>query len=558
MKIRIGLVICLSSANSVAAQEAPADLLVTGATIYTADVNNPVTAAFAVRQDRIVRVGSEAEVLALEGSNTERLDLRGLTVIPGMIDAHAHLANLAMFLTRVDLVGTTSFADVIERVSQEAATTQRGVWIRGYGWDQNDWENKEFPTHEQLSTVVPNNPVFLERIDGHAVLLNALALDLVGINAATSNPEGGRTLRDEQGNPTGVLIDNAADSAAARIPTPSSQEIREAARGAIAHLSAFGLTGIHDASACQDTIEVFEEMAREGEFNLRSYIMVSNDDANLEHYLERGPQFGLYDGRIWIRSIKIQMDGALGSRGAALLEDYLDDPGNRGLLTASYERVHEVAVRALRNEFQLNVHAIGDRGNRIVLDAYEAALDEVPVADHRFRIEHAQILHLDDIARFAELGVIPSMQGSHQTSDMYWAADRVGPDRIRGAYAWRSLLDTGVIVPNGSDFPVESANPLISFRAFFTRRDADGWPEGGWHPEQRTSREEALLSMTLWPAQAAFMEDVVGSLSPGKYADFVVLDRDIMTVSEDQILETKVLMTFLGGRLIHERSNVSN
>ncbi|MDQ3808898.1 MAG: amidohydrolase family protein, partial [Chloroflexota bacterium] len=268
---------------------------------------------------------------------------------------------------------------------------------------------------------------------------------------------------------------------------------------------------------------------------------------------QRGPQNGLYDGRLWIRSIKISADGALGSRGAALLEPYSDDPGNTGLITATGERIHQMAARALRSGFQVNVHAIGDRANRLVLEAFTAALQDVPTADHRFRIEHAQILNHADIPRFAALDVIPSMQASHQTSDMYWAGNRIGGARLLGAYAWRSLLDTGVIIPNGSDFPVEAVNPLISFHAAVTRQDANNWPTGGWFPEQRMTREEALKSMTLWPAYAAFQETILGSLTPGKYADFVVLDRDIMRVPAEEILKTRVDATYIAGKVVYER-----
>jgi predicted amidohydrolase YtcJ len=281
--------------------------------------------------------------------------------------------------------------------------------------------------------------------------------------------------------------------------------------------------------------------------------MLRANDSTIAAFLRRGPQLALHGARLWLRAIKISADGALGSRGAALLEPYSDEPSQAGLLLQEPDRIRRVAVQALRAGFQLNVHAIGDRANRLVLDAFEAALREVPVADHRVRVEHAQILHRDDLPRFARLDVIPSMQGSHQSSDMYWVPNRVGWGRTLGAYAWRSLLASGVVIPNGSDFPVEAVNPLISFHAFVTRQDAAGFPAGGWFPGQRTTREEALLSMTLWPAYAAFMEDDAGSLTAGKYADFVMLDRDIMTVAAEEILDAAVVMTVLGGRVVYQR-----
>jgi len=528
-----------------------ADLVVTNAQIYTSDVNRPVAEALAVRAGRIAFVGSNRGALALAGPRTERLDLAGKTVITGMVDAHAHLLGLGQALRTVDLVGTRSYDEVIARVVERAKTARPGEWIRGRGWDQNDWADTRFPTHAALSRAVPNNPVYLTRVDGHAALVNAKALELAHVTAATPDPSGGRFIRDSANNPTGVLVDNAQGIVGRVIPAPSRTELREQTLAAIAEANRWGLTGIHDAGVAPEGIAVYEELAKEGRYNLRNYVMVRSNDSVLDAFMRRGPQKALYDGRLWIRAIKITADGALGSRGAALLEPYSDDPGNTGLITTPLERIKSVAVRALKAGFQVNVHAIGDRANRAVLDQFEAALQEVPTADHRFRIEHAQILRYQDIPRFAELDVIPSMQGSHQTGDMYWAPNRLGPARLGGAYAWRSLLNTGVVIPNGSDFPVEAVNPLISFHAFFTRQDADNYPPGGWMPEQRTTRQEALLSITLWPAYAAFMENESGSLTAGKYADFVVLDRDIMAVAPEAVLGTHVLLTVLGGKVVY-------
>ena len=528
-----------------------ADLVVTNARIYTSDVNRPAAEALAVRGGRIAFVGSNRGALALAGPRTERLDLAGKTVITGMVDAHAHLLGLGQALRTVDLVGTRSYDEVIARVVERAKTARPGEWIRGRGWDQNDWADTRFPTHTALSRAVPNNPVYLTRVDGHAALVNAKALELAQVTAATPDPSGGRFIRDSANNPTGVLVDNAQGIVGRVIPAPSRAELREQTLAAIAEANRWGLTGIHDAGVAPEGIAVYEELAKEGHYNLRNYVMIRSSDSVLDAILQRGPQKALYDGRLWIRAIKLVADGALGSRGAALLEPYSDDPGNTGLITTPPERIKSVAVRALKAGFQVNVHAIGDRANRIVLDQFEAALREVPTADHRFRIEHAQILRYQDMPRFAELDVIPSMQGSHQTSDMYWAPNRLGPARLGGAYAWRSLLNTGVVIPNGSDFPVEAVNPLISFHSFFTRQDADNFPPGGWMPEQRTTRQEALLSITLWPAYAGFMENESGSLTAGKYADFVVLDRDIMSVAPEEVLGTRVLMTVLGGKTVY-------
>ncbi len=536
-----------------ALQQQPADLVVLNAKIYTSDVNRPVAEALAVRGGRIAFVGSTRGALALVGPRTERLDLTGRTVIAGMVDAHAHLLGLGQALRTVDLVGTRSYDEVIARVVERAKTARPGEWIRGRGWDQNDWADTRFPTHQALSRAVPNNPVYLTRVDGHAALVNAKALELAQVTAATPDPAGGRFIRDSGGGgtPTGVLIDAAQGVVGRVIPPASRAELQAQTLAAIAELNRWGLTGIHDAGVNAEGIAVYEGLAREGRYSLRNYVMIRDNDSTLDAFMRRGPQNALYDGRLWIRAIKLSADGALGSRGAALLEPYSDDAGNMGLITTPMERVKSVAVRTLRAGFQLNVHAIGDRANRLVLDQFEAALREVPVADHRFRVEHAQILHHDDIPRFAQLDVIPSMQGSHQTSDMYWVPNRLGWARSVGAYVWRSLLNTGVVIPNGSDLPVEASNPLISFHSFFTRQDADNFPPGGWFPEQRTTRQEALWSITLWPAYAAFMENESGTLTAGKYADFVVLDRDIMSVAPEEVLGTHVIMTVLGGKTVY-------
>jgi len=546
------LVTAAALAAPLTAQQ-PADLIVVNATIHTADATRPLAHALAVRDGKILFVGSVRGAEALAGPRTERWDLEGRTVIPGMVDAHVHLLGLGQALRIVDLVGTRSYDEVIARVVERAKTARPGEWIRGRGWDQNDWAVTTFPTHEALSRAVPDHPVYLTRVDGHAALVNAKAMELAGLTAETDDPDGGRIIRDADGRPTGVLIDRAQGLVGRVIPEDSREEMKAATLAAIAETNRWGLTGVHDAGEPEDVIAVFEELARAGQYNLRNYVMVRADETALDRLMQRGPRDALYDGRLWIRAIKISADGALGSRGAAMLEDYTDEPGNRGLVTADSGYMRRVAAKALRSGFQVNVHAIGDAANRKVLDIFEDALREVPTADHRFRIEHAQILNYHDIPRFAELDVIPSMQGSHQTSDMYWVPNRIGWNRAQGAYAWRSLLNTGVVIPNGSDFPVEAVNPLISFKAFVSRTDADGYPPGGWFPAQKATRQEALLSMTLWPAYAGFMEDVSGSLTAGKYADFVVLDQDIMTVAEEQILDTHVLMTVLGGKQVYRR-----
>jgi predicted amidohydrolase YtcJ len=553
--LRTALLLTLALAASASAQATarPADLLVTNARIYTVDDARPVVAAMAVRDGRVLFTGSLREAMALGGAATRVVDLGGRTVIPGMVDAHGHLLGLGQALRNIDLVGARSYDETIARVVARVKGTPEGKWLQGRGWDQNDWGDTRFPTHDALSRAVPNHPVVLERVDGHALLANAAAMRAAGITAATKDPVGGRLERNAAGEPTGVFVDNAQGLIHRVVPDMSREDTRAAVRAAIAEANRYGLVGLHDAGESRATIDLFEEMAKAGEIPFRLYVMIGDDSAAVAHYLARGPQSGLYDNRLWLRAIKLYADGALGSRGAALLEPYNDDPNNRGLLVSAPAHIQDVATRALRAGFQVNTHAIGDRGNRVVLDAYDAALRAVPTANHRFRVEHAQILNHDDIPRFAQLGVIPSMQAVHQTSDMYWAGSRLGPGRLLGAYAWRSLLNTGAVVPNGSDFPVEAVNPLLSFHSAVSRQDADNWPVGGWLPEQRMTREEALRSMTLWPAYAAFQEALMGSLTPGKLADFVVLDRDIMTVAEQDILGTSVLSTWIGGRAVYER-----
>jgi predicted amidohydrolase YtcJ len=535
-----------------AAPKAPADLIVTNARVYTADDARPLVEAFAVRDGRIAFVGSQREAAVLRGPNTRVVDAGGRTVIPGMVDAHAHFSGLAQTLRSVDLTGTNSLAEVIARVVAKSTSVPKGTWITGRGWDQNDWGVTDFPTHEALTAALPDHPVLLERVDGHAMYANMAAMKVAGVTAASKAPVGGQIIKDAKGNPTGVFVDNASNVLEEKVPAPTAAEYKSALKEAIALMHRWGLTGMHDAGASRTAIDTYEELAKAKELNLRLYVMISDDKAALDHYFAKGPQSALYDGQLWVRAVKLYADGAMGSRGAALLEPYSDDPNNSGLLKSTQEHIRDVAERGLTAGFQINSHAIGDRGNRVVLDAYEQALKTVPSVDHRFRVEHAQILHYDDIPRFAQLGVIPSMQASHQTSDMYWIGKRLGPTRLYGAYAWQSLLQTGVVIPNGSDFPVEQVNPLISFHAAIARQDARDWPAGGWFPEQKMSREEALRSMTIWPAYAGFQETSMGSITAGKFADFVILDTDIMRVPAEMVMKTRVLSTWVGGKAVFE------
>jgi predicted amidohydrolase YtcJ len=530
-----------------------ADLIVTASHIYTADSSRPTIEAFVVRGGHFVYAGSRDSALALRGTGTRVLELGDATVLPGLADAHAHLADLGASLQSVDLRGVDSYAEVARRVAERARNVPKGRWITGYGWDQNRWPGKRFPTSAALDSAVPDHPVLLDRIDGHAVLANRAAMDAAGITANVTDPDGGRIERLPGGAPSGVFVDNAMALVRRAVPAPTDEELRTALIAAAQDVNRWGLVSIQDMGEPRRTIEQIEALARDGKLPIRAYVMVADDSADLAHYFERGPQSALYEGHLWIRGIKLYADGALGSRGAALLAPYADDPGNRGLLVSSEQHLEQRTEAALRHGFQVSTHAIGDRGNRNALDAYEAALKAVPTADARLRVEHAQVLAPADIPRFAELGVIPSMQASHQTSDMRWAEDRLGPERIKGAYAWRSLLETGVIVPNGTDFPVEQVNPFITFHSAITRQDSTGHPPGGWYPDQRMTRDEALKSMTIWPAHAAFQDSVMGSIAAGKFADFVVLDQDILTAPADSILRTHVIATYLGGTPVYQR-----
>ncbi|MGH7571104.1 MAG: amidohydrolase [Gemmatimonadota bacterium] len=560
------------AAAPLAGQE-PADLIFTNAVIHTADPAAPLAEAMAISEsamgDIIVAIGSAEEVEWYRGPETNVIDLQGHAVIPGLIDAHAHVMNLGKFLRTVDLVGTGSVEEIAARVRQAAADRPAGEWILGRGWDQNDWAVKEFPTAAMLDSAAPDHPVWLTRVDGHAEWANTRALEAAGVTAATEDPEGGRIMRDEAGNPTGVFIDDAEDLVEAVIPEPGPEELAARLAAAQERMVSVGLTGVHDMGTDREEWDLYRAWAAEGRLLPRIVVYLDGDDlALMESALDSRSKIGKF---VRVRGIKFYADGALGSRGAALLEPYSDDPGNVGLLLTRPDTLRVLVERALRLGLQPAIHAIGDRGNRVALDAIALAEESVAsdlgqdvsagsTAGHADwigiapRIEHAQVVALDDIPRFSELDVIASMQPTHATSDMYWAEDRLGPDRIQGAYAWRKMLDAGVPLACGSDFPVENVNPFYGLYAAVTRQDREGWPEGGWRPEERLTREEALACFTRWAAEAAGMGDEVGILAVGRLADFLVLDRDIMEVPAEEIWRTQVLRTVIGGETVYEAS----
>ncbi len=555
------LLIGISLSGCRSSPQETADLVLLHGNIVTMDRSTPEVEAIAAKGDRIVALGGNEEVQAWIGDGTQVIELAGRTVVPGMIDAHTHFAGIGARRLQID-AGAAAKGEILQKVAAQVTRSKAGEWIQGRGWDQNIWPEKAFPTRQELDAVAPDNPVYLTRVDGHAAWVNSRALEIAGIQRGTPDPPGGMILRDSRGEPTGTLVDNGFRLVSRHIPPMSKDQRREAVRLSISECLAAGLTGVHEAGGSRADIELYEEMMRAGEFNFRIYEFVRwpGDEQSLPHtyesldyFLEKGPQIGLHDNRLTIRGIKMSLDGALGSRGAAFLEPYADDPDNSGVLRLDAGEIYETTLRGLKAGFQVAVHAIGDRANRIVLDAMEKALKEAQVSDARLRVEHAQVLDPADVPRFARLGILPSMQPTHCTTDMHWIGDRVGEQRSRYAYAWRTLLDSGVRIPGGSDAPVESVAPLPGIYAAVTRRDRNGWPEDGWHPEQIVTREEALRMFTIDAAYAAFEENIKGSLVPGKLADMAVLSRDIMKIPAAGILETEVEMTILGGKVVYTK-----
>jgi predicted amidohydrolase YtcJ len=538
-------------------------LLIQGGTLITNDSEQPIAEALLVQDGIVLKVGDLGQVMALpEASRARRLDLKGAVLYPGFADGHAHLVSIGLYLNRVNLVGTRSMPGALDRVKEfmDERMISPGEWVHGRGWDQNDWAVQDFPTHQLLSRAFPDNPVLLRRIDGHALLANQAAMSAAGITAQTPDPVGGRILHDADGNPTGVFIDAASSLVSSHAPPISEAELERAVRLSAQALHSRGITAIHDAGASIRQIEMYQKLAASGELGLRVHVMVSaSEKTELTYWLKRGP---LVDpsGQVNVRAIKVYADGALGSRGAALLEEYADDPGNFGLLLTEAERIQQVALQGLNAGFQVCTHAIGDRANRLALDAYEAAFEKFEknasqpsrLADARFRVEHAQVVSAADLPRFGALGVLPAMQPQHQSSDMPWAEERVGSERIRGAYAWKSMLDGGAIVIGGSDAPIEQLDPVGAFLSAITRQDIHGKPESGWYPEQCMTRQQGLLQMTAWPAYGAFQEESLGALKPGMRADFTVLDKNLLSDPIKDLREAKVLLTIFDGKIVFQ------
>jgi predicted amidohydrolase YtcJ len=518
--------------------------------IYTMDADNSVAEAVVIEGGRIIYVGSDGEALRIAGPEAESYDLYGLTVLPGLVDAHAHFLGYSMNRAALDLVGTNSLEQVVERVAAQAASLHRGRWITGRGWDQNDWESMVFPNRRDLDQVSPEHPVLLTRVCGHAAVANTLALAEAGVTGDTPDPEGGMIERDGSGEPTGILIDEAISLVREIVPSPTREEKKNLMIAAAHECLAVGLTGTHEMGIGSETVGIYRELYEAGELPLRITAYFDGDAADLDSVISAGPEFGSFSGMFSLSGVKFYSDGSLGARSAALLEDYSDDPGNRGILVTDTDILLERILACHGSGFQVATHAIGDRANRIVLDIYERVIDKEPDRRLRHRIEHAQVLSPQDIGRFASLGVIPSMQFIHCTSDMPWAGDRLG-ERVEGAYAWRSLIEAGSRIPGGSDFPVEPIDPLLGIYAAVTRQDLAGNPSGGWMPRQRLSIEEAVRAYTIEAAWAAGQEGERGSIEKGKLADMTVLGADLMRVDPGEIPRINIVATILGGSVAY-------
>jgi predicted amidohydrolase YtcJ len=548
--LRLLLALLTLSVAPTAAAAQPADLVLWGGPIHTADDARPMAESVAVRDGRIIHVGERGSAQALVGPATTVVDLRGAALFPGFTDAHAHLRGIGERELTLNLEGTPSVAALVERVRAEVARARPGEVIVGRGWIETGWPEGRFPSAADLDAVSPDNPVLLERADGHALVANSAALRRAGVDAKTAAPSGGEILKDAAGRPTGMLIDNAM-RLVERLPAqPGAEQIARAYETGGQVYARYGWTGLHNMSVPYADVPVMERLAGEGRLPLRVYNAVNPED--LAALIADGARRAAGDGRIVTRAVKLYVDGALGSRGAALLEPYADMPSSRGLLLMNREQALAAYNRALDGGVQVTTHAIGDRGNRLVLDWYAEAFAGRPGdEDRRWRIEHAQVLDDADIPRFAALKVIASMQPSHAIGDLHFAPARLGLERLEGAYAWRSLRQAGAEVVGGSDAPVERGDPLIEFYAAVARRDLKGFSGPGWHPEQALDRREALKLFTAWPARASFQEAELGTLAVGKRADLTVFSVDLMTAPADAIPKGRALLTVVDGEIAH-------
>jgi len=538
----------------------PADLVFNNGNIYTVNERQPHAEAIAVKGDRIVFVGSDDDAKKYIGANTRVIDLHGNTVVPGLTDSHHHLSGVGLREMTLNLEGITNLDDFLARIKTRADQAQRGEWISGRGWIETFWKPPVFPTRWDLDKVTPNNPAFFTRADGHALVANSAALKLAGIDKNTKSPFGGDVLKDKQtGEPTGMLIDAAQGLLRNKVPPTSAAEAERAIILGVKRDIELGWVEIQDAGGSYADVDLYRKLYGQGTIKLRIYKAVYGPGPDANRLLAEGASVGEFGNRFTLRTIKVISDGALGSRGAALLEPYSDDPTNVGLLRVKEESLRPMLEEALRKGIQVETHAIGDRANRFILDEYERALKAVPpeqrkIRDPRWRDEHTQIVNPADLPRFAKLGIIPSMQPSHAIGDLFFAPSRLGLERLKGAYAWQTLLKSGTIIAGGTDAPVERGEPMIEFYAAVARKDQKGFSGEGWHPEEAVTREQALKMFTIWGAHAAFEEKIKGSLEPGKLADLTVLSADIMKIPEMDILKTRCLMTVIGGEVVYEKT----
>ena len=509
--------------------------------------------SIAVQNGRILQTGSSEEITE-NYPDFDTINGNGQTLLPGLIDAHAHVMGLGIRELDVNLAGIRSLEETLEAVQAFTEENPGREWITGRGWNQVLWEENDFPTAADLDRVVPDRPVYLTRVDGHAAWVNTKAMELAGIDRDTPDLQGGVILRDDDGNATGILVDTVMRYVREVIPERTDEDYEQALELALAEMVKYGITSVHDARTDQYEWQLYKKFADEGRLLTRIYAMIAGTGNIFDELAANGPVESYADDLLALRSVKISADGALGSRGAALLEDYHDDAENKGLLFYDQEELNEMVLKGASQGFQMNIHAIGDAANRQVLNAFDyiyGELENQTVLRHR--IEHAQVVALEDIPRFKELEIIASMQPTHATSDMNMAEDRVGSDRIEGAYAWQTFLNQGTVIAGGSDFPVEDVNPFYGLYSAVTRKDHDGMPPGGWYSEQRMSRVEALRAFTVDAAYAAHQEDVIGTLEPGKWADFILIDRDFFTVDASEIWQTEVLETWLAGEKVYQK-----
>ncbi|HEY8185461.1 MAG TPA: amidohydrolase [Pyrinomonadaceae bacterium] len=535
-----------------------ADLVFKNGNIYTANDARPKAEAVAIKGDHIIFVGSNREVQKYFGRNTRVIDLNGKTMLPGLTDAHHHLSGVGFREMTLNLEGITSLADFLAKVKERVAQKKPGEWVTGRGWIETFWTPPVFPTRWDLDKVAPDNPVILTRADGHGTVVNSAALKIAGIDKNTPSPFGGEISKDKQsGEPNGMLLDAAQGLVRSHLPPTSIAEAEQAIVLGVKRDVELGWTQVQDPGGTFAEVELFKKLHAEGKIKLRIYKALSAPGKEAEQLFREGPIIGADDHHLTVRTLKLYADGSLGSRSAALLQPYSDAPETSGFLTIKEETLQPLLREALRKGIQIQTHAIGDRGNRFILDQYEKAMNAVPKAEWkikapRWRVEHSQIVNPVDIPRFARLGVIPSMQPSHAIGDLHFAPSRLGIDRLTGAYAWQSFIKAGSIVPGGSDAPVERGEPMIEFYAAVARKDMKGFSGEGWHPEEAVSRVQALRMFTIWPAYAAFEEELRGSIEAGKLADFTILSADIMKIPEAEILKTRCLMTVIGGEVVYE------